>query len=142
MSKVAPLYVLDTSAWLTLIEDEAGADVVAGILESAGAGEGVVLVSFMSFMEVYTITLQERDRNEAQKRVDLIAALPVLRVESNTALSRLAGEFKADGHLSVADAWIAALARERGAILVHKDPEFEQVEATIRILKLPYNVGA
>jgi len=93
-------------------------------------------------MEVYTITLQERDRNEAQKRVDLIAALPVLRVESNTALSTLAGEFKADGHLSVADAWIAALARERGAILVHKDPEFEQVEATIRILKLPYNVGA
>jgi len=32
-------YVLDTSAWLTLIEDEAGADVVQNILESANAAK-------------------------------------------------------------------------------------------------------
>ena len=48
---------------------------------------------------------------------------------------------KADHRLSVADAWIAALAKERDATLVHKDPEFEQVEAVIRVLKLPYKVG-
>ena len=69
-------YVLDTSAWLTLIEDEAGADRIAELLDKARAGEIVVLVSFMSFMEVYSITLQERDQNEAQARVDLMAALP------------------------------------------------------------------
>lgn len=51
------------------------------------------------------------------------------------------GGLKADHRLSVADAWIAALAEERGATLVHKDPEFEQVEATIKVLKLPYKVG-
>jgi predicted nucleic acid-binding protein len=42
----------------------------------------------------------------------------------------------------VADAWIAALAQARNATLVHKDPEFEQVEATIKVLKLPYKVGS
>ena len=134
----APIYVLDTSAWLTLIEDEAGADTVAEILERAKSGGALVLVSFMSFMEVYYIALQERDRHEAQERVDLMAALPVLRVESSRTLGVLAGELKAKYHLSVADTWIAALAKERGAILVHKDPEFEQVEDTVTVLKLPY----
>ena len=142
MSEAVDVYVLDTSAWLTLIEDEAGADLVEEILGKARVGEVVVLVSFMSFMEVYYITLQERDQGEALARVDLMAALPVLRIESTEALGILAAELKADHHLSVADAWIAALARERNATLVHKDPEFEQVEATIQVLKLPYKVGA
>lgn len=31
--------------------------------------------------------------------------------------------------------------RERDAILVHKDPEFEQVKAIVRVLPLPYING-
>jgi uncharacterized protein with PIN domain len=57
MSEAIELYVLDTSAWLTLIEDEAGADSVEELIEKARAGEIVVLISFMSFMEVYYITM-------------------------------------------------------------------------------------
>ena len=140
MSEASFVYVLDTSAWPTLIEDEAGADIVQDLLEKTGRGEVVVLASFMSFMEVYYITLQECERSEAQERVNLIAALPILRVESNRKLGLLAGEFKQGQHLSVVDAWIAALAKERDATLVHKDPEFEQVEAMIKVLKLPYKV--
>jgi len=59
MSQGPPLYVLDTSALLTLIEDEAGADQVQELLEKAKRGEVILLVSFMSFMEVYYISLQE-----------------------------------------------------------------------------------
>jgi predicted nucleic acid-binding protein len=142
MNKAASAYVLDTSAWLTLIEDEAGSDTVQEILEQAQAGEAVVLVSFMSFMEVYYITLQDRDETEALERVNLIAALPVLRVESTGGLNILAAELKAAHRLSVADAWIAALAKERGATLVHKDPEFKQVEGEVNVLELPYKLTA
>ena len=142
MRQAGDMYVLDTSAWLTLIEDESGADQVQELLEKARAGEVVVLVSFMSFMEVYYITLQEQEPAEAQERVNLMAALPVLRVESTQTLSLLAGRLKADHRLSVADAWIAALAQERGATLVHKDPEFEQVEGMVQVLKLPYKVSS
>lgn len=53
MSEAIDIYVLDTSAWLTFIEDEAGADSVQELFVRARAGEIVVLVSFMSFMEVY-----------------------------------------------------------------------------------------
>ena len=70
-----------------------------------------------------------------------MAALPVLRVESSEQLSRHAGKLKAAHRLSVADAWIAALVAEQDATLVHKDPEFEQVESTIRALKLPYKAN-
>jgi predicted nucleic acid-binding protein len=138
MSEATDIYVLDTSAWLTFIEDEAGADRVQELLERAQAGEIVILVSFMSYMEVHYITLQEHDESEARTRLDLMAALPGLRVDSTVALGLLAGELKARHRLSVADAWIAALARERDAMLVHKDPEFEQIGAMLKMMTLPY----
>jgi len=138
MNEPADTYVLDTSAWLTLIEDEPGADTVQRILEEARTGESIVLVSFMTFMEVYYVTLQERGPEEARQRVELMVAVPALRVESNMSLGLVTAELKATHRLSVADAWIAALARDRNAILVHKDPEFEQVEDKIRVAKLPY----
>ena len=70
MRQAANLYGLDTSAWLTLIEDEAGADREQEILEQARGGEAVVLVSCMSCMEVYDVTVQERGQDEAQERVE------------------------------------------------------------------------
>ncbi len=59
MSPALPLYVLETSALLTFIEDEAGANQVQELLERAQRDEVILLVSFMSFMEVYYISLQE-----------------------------------------------------------------------------------
>jgi len=131
-------YVLDTSAWLSLIEDEAGADVVESLLVRADAGSIEIFVSFISFMEVFYITLQERDVDEAQTRLKLMTSLPIVRVESTASLSLTAGRLKAKHRMSVADTWIAALAQERNAILVHKDPEFEQLEDSLEVLKLPY----
>lgn len=138
MNESETTYVLDTSALLTLIEDEAGADVVQNIIESAGSDNVRILVSFMSFMEVFYITLQKRDIEEAQTRVYLMESLPITRVESTASLSVTAARLKAKHRISVADAWIAALAVERNAVLIHKDPEFEQAEDELKVLKLPY----
>ncbi len=137
MNEYVQIYVLDTSAWLALIEDEGGADLVQQILEKAKSGEVNILVSFMSFMEVTYITLQKRDLGEADERVNLMAALPITRVESNSSLAIFAAKLKANYRISVADAWIAALAKETNGILVHKDPEFEQIEGVLQVLKLP-----
>ena len=138
MRRATEAYVLDTSALLAFIEDEEGADIVEDLLERANAEEITIFVSFMSFMEVCYITLQERDEREAQERLRLMKALPILRVDSAEALDVVAGYLKAKYRISVADAWIAALAKDRNAILVHKDPEFEQVEKEVKVLKLPY----
>ena len=132
------IYVIDTSAWLTLIEDEAGAETVQNLLERTTADNAEVLVSFMSFMEVFYITLQEREVEEAQTRLRLMNSLPITRAVSTISLTIAAARLKAKHRISVADAWIAALAQERGATLVHKDPEFEQLEGEIKVLQLPY----
>ena len=138
--KFIDIYILDTSAILSFIEDEAGADLVEKLLRQARTGNIIILVSFMTFMEVYYITLQECEETKADERLRLMNALPVLRIDSTESVGILASHLKANHHLSVADTWIAALAKERDAILVHKDPEFEQVEAEINVLKLPYKV--
>ncbi len=49
-----------------------------------------------------------------------------------------ADRFKADYKVSLADAWIAAVARPRDAVLVHKDPELEALEGLVQMKALPY----
>lgn len=51
---------------------------------------------------------------------------------------KFAGEFKATKNISFADSCIAGLSRLKHAILVHKDPEYDQVKNEIKQLKLPY----
>ena len=140
MNENKTIYVLDTSAWLALIEDEAGAELVQNVLEKTISCNAKILVSFMSFMEVFYITLQEREIEEAKTRLRIMESLPITRIESTVSLSIAAGRLKAKHRISVADAWIAALAQERNATLVHKDPEFEVIEDQIQVLKLPYKV--
>ena len=45
------LYLLDTSAWFTLMEDEEGADEVERILQN-----GEILIPFIVLLEVYPIS--------------------------------------------------------------------------------------
>jgi len=141
MSEDNVAYVLDTSAWLALIEDEEGADRVQDILESTGSASVQVFVSFMSFMEVFYITLQERDLEEAENRVRLMESLPIIRVESTVPLGLTAGKMKARYPISVADAWIAALAKDKDAVLIHKDPEYDQIDDELQAIRLPYKGG-
>ena len=49
-----------------------------------------------------------------------------------------AAGLKARHHVSLADAIIAAFAIRKGAILMHKDPEFEALEGLLKMEALPY----
>ena len=64
--------------------------------------------------------------------------MPALKVESSENVGNIAAQFKAKNRMSVADAWIAALAETEKAILVHKDPEFDQLNDSVQLLRLPY----
>lgn len=127
-------YLLDTSAILTLLEDEEGAERVEALLR-----EGQVLLPFLILLETYYITLQERSELVADRRYALLKQLPATflwSVDEPTLLT--AARFKARHRLSLADALIAAFAVQQGAILVHKDPEFEVLAELVRQEALPY----
>ncbi|MBN2092959.1 type II toxin-antitoxin system VapC family toxin [candidate division KSB1 bacterium] len=131
-------FVLDTSAVMTFLENEAGADRVADLFEQAETGAINLFLSFVTFTEIYYITIQKRGKEFAEHRMDALETLPVKRIESNVKIGKIAGDFKAAYRVSFADAWIAALAKNKNATLVHKDPEFECLESQLKIIKLPY----
>jgi len=133
-----PRYILDTSALLTYFEDEEGADRIEELLEQAQHHQVFLLVSFISFMEIFYITLREQSEETAHERLTLLQQLPLIRIESDPATGLVAGHLKAKYPLSLADCWIAALAEQYEALLVHKDPEFEALAERLNLLSLPY----
>ncbi len=130
------LYLLDTSAILTLIEDEPGASRVDELLRTRRS-----LLPFVAGLETYYITLREAGAGEAERRLFLLRQLPVRWLDTvDDAILVTAGRFKAQHRLSLADCLIAAFAAEAGAILVHKDPEYSSL-AALPQEPLPYKRG-
>lgn len=127
-------FLLDTSAILTFLEDEAGAERVEDLLRSEE-----VVVPFLVLLETLYITLQERTEDVAEKRYALLKQLPATylwHMDEPTLLT--AARFKAQFHISLADAVIAAFAVTQDTILVHKDPELEALNAMVPQEVLPY----
>ena len=119
--------VLDTSAVLAMRSDEAGADRVERLLRSARSGRATVLLSFMTRMELLYRIASDEGQEQAESAVRLLDAAGVEWVSCEPAILEEAARIKAGGGLSVADAWIAATAAVREAVLVHKDREFARV---------------
>lgn len=129
-------FLLDTSALLTLRDDEVGADRVAEVLGLALSGKAKCFGCFISLMEVYYRVWRDEDKTAGQLAYQLCQALPIEWMSNNDALLAKAAEFKALYPLSIADAWIAACAAEQGAVLLHKDPEFKPLPVTQELLPL------
>jgi predicted nucleic acid-binding protein len=128
------LYLLDTSALLTFIEDEPGSDRVEEVLKGAS-----ILLPWPVLMETYYITLQEKGRAEADRRY---ALLRQLRAEilwtMDEPILLTAARLKAEHHVSLADAVLAAFAIRNNAVLIHKDPEFDALAGLVPMEALPY----
>ena len=125
-------FVLDTSAIISFVSDEAGADEVQQILE----GDEPVALPFIVLMEVRYILLRRLRASDIDQLFILLTSGSADVPESDPSWGRRAAEIKAGGGLSMADSWIAALALHRGAQLVHKDKEFDRV-AGLRSRRLP-----
>ena len=129
-------FLLDTSALLTLRDDEAGADRVAEVLGLASGGKAKCFGCFITLMEVYYRVWRDEDRAAGQLAYQQCLALPVEWMSTSEALLAKSAEYKALYPLSIADAWIAACAAEQGAVLLHKDPEFKPLPVMQELLPL------
>jgi predicted nucleic acid-binding protein len=129
-------FLLDTSALLTLRDDEPGAQRVAEVLQLASQGKAKCYGCFMSLMEVLYRVWRDESKQAGQLAHQQCLALPIEWLHSSDSLLAKAAEFKALHSLSLADAWIAACAVEQGATLLHKDPEFDALEITQEVLPL------
>jgi len=118
-----PRICLDTSALLTLRDDEPGAERVAQVLE----GPMRCTACFITRMEVLYRVWKDEGERQGRLAYEQLQALPIDWLEATEPLLIAAGQIKATHALSLADAWIAAAALESGTTLLHKDPEFEAI---------------
>lgn len=126
-------YVLDTSACLAFLEDEEGADTVEDILRTKKC-----LLPSVVLLEVYYITFRKKGEEIADKRYAMLKSLNAEFLwEIDESILITAGRFKGQYRLSLADAIIAAFAKREGAVLVHKDPEFDLLKKEVPQLALP-----
>lgn len=129
-------FLLDTSAILTLRDDEPGADRVAEVLGLATRGKAKCYGCFITLMEVLYRVWRDEDKAAGQLAYQQCMALPIEWLSNSEALLVKAAEYKAVYPLSIADAWIAACASEQGAVLLHKDPEFRPLPVVQELLPL------
>ena len=129
-------FLLDTSALLTLRDDEAGSDAVAALLYAAQQGQAACLASFMTQMELFYRVWKDEGEQAGRLAYAQCQSLPITWVQVDSALLEKAAELKATHSISLADSWIAATALLQGATLVHKDPELAVVDCPQQLL--PY----
>ena len=120
-------YLLDTSALLSLRDDEPGADQVAELLASARRREAACLGCFISLMEVLYRVWKDEGEHAGRLASEQCLALPIEWVHQSRELLEAAAALRATHSCSLATAWIAAAGALNGAILVRKDPEFAGV---------------
>lgn len=131
-------FVLDTSALITLLDAEAGAERVVEILSDAADNKAIVSVSVVSLIEVFYVTRQELGAESANDRLSTITDLAISVASIEPSSARAIGILKANHKMSFADCCVAELALRHGASLVHKDPEFEQLKGILALEPLPY----
>jgi ribonuclease VapC len=131
--------VLDSWAIMAFFEDAPAAEAVERLLQQAVEGRHRLLLSAVSWGEIYYATMRAVSQEAAEQKAQEIASLPIeiVAVGEDLALARQAAIFKATKRMSYADCFAAALAKEKKAELVTGDPEFKEVEGEVKVAWLP-----
>ena len=134
-------YVFDAEAIIAFLYDEPGHDRVGDFLDAAEAGDAEGLLSETNASEVYYLVARyEGTPDENPTPASLRAADRDIRTLTRRGVTveranwRLAGEMKADGNISLADAYAVALAHGRDATLIAGgDGDFDELPVDVDV---------
>ena len=129
--------VLDSHALLAFFRGETAAVFVRELLHKAATADRPLHMTEVNYAEV-KYQLLKKDGPEAwAQAADVLKSLPIDFHSTNRTLADIAADFKARFKISLADAFAAALAKEKKAELVTGDSEFKALgkEITINWLK-------
>ena len=124
--------VFDSWAILAYAQDEPAADQVENLLvDSARLNNG--WISSMNLGEVWYTLARRRSRDLADQQLATLAEIGLTRVDIDWPMVMQAASYKSRHKISYADAFAAALAKQRNADLVTGDPEFRTLASEISI---------
>ena len=130
------LFLPDTSAILTMMDNEEGADLVEDTLRTRE-----ILLPALVLFETYYKSIKYRGIETAELRYATLRSIRATHISELTEPVLLkGGEFKARYQISLADSIIAAYAFVHNATLLHKNPEFEAL-TMVNQVKLPYKLN-
>jgi predicted nucleic acid-binding protein len=125
--------VLDSHALLAYFRGEVSGLRVRDLLDKAAAADRPLQMCDVNYAEVKYILLKKDGPAAWQRAEEVLKSLPIDFHGTNRALADSAAGFKARFKISLADAFAAALAKERKTELVTGDPEFRSLEKEIKI---------
>lgn len=128
--------VFDNSALLALLFDEPGAEAVEALMHRASEKDQPMLVSAVNWAEVCYSVERKRGANALAQAKEFATNAPLGIVPVDRELAEAAAAYRARDVLALADAFAAALAKNRKAELVTADREFKSVEGEIKIIWL------
>jgi predicted nucleic acid-binding protein len=112
---------------MAALQRESGFERVRDMLQQAGNRRLRLHTSFLCLMEVEYLSVRQTGESGAEQVMASVLNWPLEVHESTPEWRNRAAGIKARGGLSLADAWVAALALRLDADLVHKDREFDSV---------------
>jgi ribonuclease VapC len=125
--------VLDSHALLAYFRGEEHALRVRDLLDKAATADRPLQMTDVNYAEVKYILLKKDGAASWQQAEEILKSLPIDFHSTNRALADTAADFKARFKISLADAFAAALAKEKKAELVTGDPEFKPLEKELKI---------
>lgn len=128
-----PAKVLDSFALIAYFRDEPGAETVENLLVTAGKKDSPLHMTDVNYAEVKYSIVKKDGADAWAEAAKILAGLPIEFHSTTRAMADTAADFKARFKISLADAFAAALAKEKKAELVTGDTEFRALEKEIKI---------
>lgn len=125
--------VLDAHALLAFFRGEDAGVPVKELLHKAAVADRPLHMTEVNYAEVKYMLLKKDGASAWAEAADVLKSLPLEFHPATRALADTAAVFKARFKMSLADAFAAALAKEKKAELVTGDPEFKPLEKEIKI---------
>jgi uncharacterized protein len=131
-----PSAVLDSYALLAFLYREKGHKEIGALLEKALETERPLLVSAVNWAEIRYVIERKAGADGWEKSRPKILSLPIEIVPAGQDLAELAGVIKASRKMSLADCFVAALAKLRDGEIYTGDPEFKALGPEWKIVWL------
>jgi len=129
-------YVFDASALFIYLQKKFSAHRVNELLKQALDRRVDVLMSTVTFGEVYGIILRDHANDRAMAIMTSLQSLPIRLIDATPARALRAAEVKSIYKLYYVDSFAAAVALEHNATLVTSDGDFRKMGHSIPMLWL------
>ena len=125
--------VLDTSILILYLKKEEKYFYVKKLFTEAKRAKTCFYVSEITYMEVFYYSIRNAGEEKANKILANLIKLPLRFEPISRSILTAGARFKSRGKISLADAIIAATAKEKNLPLLTKNPEFLALKDEIKV---------